>query len=77
MIRAKFLCVEKGEVAYSLNATPSVKIVMQPVYGTSEENKAFFQATPSGKLELCTVNPKAAAEFEVGKSYYIDFSPAE
>jgi hypothetical protein len=41
------------------------------------ENKKFWEATPSGKIELNIVNPEAVKEFELLKSYYVDFIPAE
>jgi hypothetical protein len=47
------------------------------VQGNNEENKKFFSATPSGKLEIGVMNPEAAKKFEVGISYYLDFTPAE
>jgi hypothetical protein len=51
-------------------------IKMSPVSSGSEENKQFFALTPTGILELGTVNADAAKQFELGKSYYIDFTPA-
>jgi hypothetical protein len=72
-VRAKFLCVEKGEAGYSSQYKTS-KLVLVPVTSTSEENKKFFAATPIGKLELGIVNPSAAAQFEVGKEYFVDFT---
>lgn len=47
-----------------------------PVMDGSEENKAFFAATPSGGLKVGTVNHDAVAALELGKSYYIDISEA-
>ncbi len=52
-------------------------LILYPVTSGSEENKKFYEYTPSGKLELGTVNPEAWAKFEIGKSYYVDFTPAE
>lgn len=40
----------------------------------SEENKNFFASTPSGNIKIGTVREN---QFEVGKDYFIDFSPAE
>jgi hypothetical protein len=48
-----------------------------PVTNGSEENKSFFAYTPSGSVELGTVNEEAWKQFELGKSYYLDFTPAE
>jgi hypothetical protein len=50
-----------------------------PVYGNNDpnhENTKFWQASPSGSIMLGTVNPEAWSKFELGKEYYIDFSPA-
>ena len=43
----------------------------------TEENKRYAKATPSGQLEMTVDNPPAQAFFELGKSYYLDFSKAE
>ena len=51
---------------------------LTPVYGSgSDENKAFWDATPTGSLQLGVVNQQAWAAFELGKSYYVDFSEAD
>ena len=55
-------------------------IHMSPVYGNGNpehENTQFWNASPSGRLELGTVNPEAWRHFELGKEYYIDFKKAE
>lgn len=52
-------------------------IKLTPVSDGSEENRAFFAATPAGSIELGTVNEAAARSFELGKSYYIDFVAAD
>lgn len=43
----------------------------------SEENKAFFGATPTGSISLGTVNPAVWQEFELNKEYYVTFDKAE
>jgi hypothetical protein len=67
-VRAKFTCTEKTETAEGM----SVKLF--PVIEGSEENKAFYRWTPSGSIVLATVNKDAAAQFIVGKQYYVDFT---
>jgi hypothetical protein len=55
------------------------KIIMSTVYEDptkNTENARFTKATPWGKLEFGIDNPEALKQFEVGKSYYADFSPA-
>jgi hypothetical protein len=44
---------------------------------TTEENKRFAKYTPSGTLSMTVDNPPAQEFFELGKSYYLDFSKAE
>lgn len=50
------------------------KIVLQPVIGNSEENKEFWNYTPSGEIVLHITNPDA--EFQLGE-YYVDFTKAD
>lgn len=57
-----------------------VTIEMHPVYGNGDpnhENTKFWQASPSGRLELNCVNEAASVQFEVGKEYYVDFTKVE
>jgi hypothetical protein len=51
-------------------------IIMQAVVNGSEENKEFFHATPSGEIRLSTISRAAWEAFELGREYYIDFTPA-
>lgn len=55
----------------------SSAVVLAPVLSGSEENKSFWKWTPGGKVELLTINPEAASQFEPGKEFYVDFTPAE
>jgi hypothetical protein len=48
-----------------------------PVGDSSPENKSFWEWTPSGSLQLGCVNQEAWKRFEIGKEYYLDFTPAE
>lgn len=44
----------------------------------NEENKAFSDATPAGMIQISIANDKPALQvFETGKSYYVDFTPAD
>lgn len=77
-VRAKFICqsitrrkhwdASKGDI-HSISLTP--------VSSGSAENNAFYAATPSGEIKLDTLNDDAGKQFELGKAYYIDFTPAE
>ena len=68
-VRAKFVCnsvTSNGETKfYSFSAA---------IQG--EENKDWAKYTPSGTLGINIDNP-AAQVFEAGKSYFLDFSPAD
>jgi len=69
-VRAKFKVTEK------VLTESGQRIKLNVVTSGSEENKEFFKWTPYGQLEMGTVNDEAANKFEVGKEYFIDFSPA-
>lgn len=73
--RAKFTCVEIGKTKGWKAEHPFLySAKLQAVSDTSEENKKFFAATPNGNITLSTVTEDV---FEVGKSYYVDFTEAE
>lgn len=64
------------------NTTPCEKRTLNftPVYANNDpkhENSRFWDASPSGSLQLGTINPEAWSRFELGKEYYLDFVPAE
>ncbi len=72
MVRAKFTC--QGKVDNPINK--SVDVYFHPVTTNppSEENLKFWNATPSGVLQMNITNLEAAAHFEVGQDYYLDFT---
>ncbi len=84
-VRAKFRVTEKTERAYSpeAGADCAVEVKLQPVYESGddgnavEENRIFGRATPAGQIGMLLRNRAAADAFNVGKSYYVDFTPAE
>jgi len=39
------------------------------------EDQRFQKATPTGSIEMQIDNPIALDQFEMGKDYYVDFSP--
>jgi hypothetical protein len=41
------------------------------------ENEKFWDATPSGSIQLGTVNPEAWEQFELNRDYYVDFTEAD
>ena len=69
-VRAKFL-------VHSVTETADGKQVrLFPVTSGSAENTSFYKWTPSGSIELGTVNPEAAKHFVPGRQFYVDFTDA-
>ena len=77
VVRAKFKVAEKMRVDWGANYGDVAQITLRPVIDGSEENKAFYAATPVGSIVLGVVNEAVAAQFEIGGEYYVDFTPAE
>jgi hypothetical protein len=89
-VRAKFQVTRIESQVYSTNVKredgsgyDAVKremrtIVMHPVYSNdpTDENRRFWDASPSGELRLGTVNPDAWAQFDLDGVYYLDFTKA-
>lgn len=74
-VRAKFTCTAKESRLHGTEELVAVKF--SPVYkDKSAENAEFWKWTPCGSVELGTINKSAADAFELGKEYYLDFSPA-
>lgn len=77
-VRAKFKC---WSVIHGNDGNPDnicAEIRLQAAYGDGDEaNKSWSKWTPSGELRMFVTNPSAIAEFEQGKSYYLDFTPAD
>lgn len=67
--RAKFTVQEKTETGWNY------KYSMTPVVSGSPENETFFKTTPAGVISL-QVAKSVGDLFEVGKSYYVDFTEA-
>ncbi len=73
--RAKFVCQSIEEWAGGQRKV-KLSVVYQPRPDGSE-NHGFTKATPAGTIEMQVDNPAAAVQFQPGKAYYVDFSPAE
>ena len=76
MVRAKFT-VQSISQNNPENPEERSSISLSPVTSGSKENEEFYKWTPVGSILLSTINEAAASQFEVGKSYYVDFSAAE
>jgi len=69
-VRAKFHCNEVQEVGGVVR--------FSTLYDDSiPEDVKFSQSTPCGDIEMTIDNEEALKRFEPGKSYYVDFTPAD
>lgn len=68
MLRTRFRVTEKAELEHYEKGT-AWRIKLQGV-----KAGVFGVATPAANLEMLIVPNKAAAELEVGKIYFADFS---
>lgn len=77
-VRAKFRCQSVTHLTTASPGDVAAHITFFPVYEDgSGKNASWSKYTPNGKLEMTVTNPDAIAAFELGKSYYLDFTPAE
>jgi len=51
-------------------------VFLTPVVSGSTENEQFYKWTPSGKIELSTINKDVLGQFIPGGEYYVDFTKA-
>ena len=72
--RAKFKCTEVAKRSGWGGNKFHYAAKFNPVSGDSEENKTFFASTPTGSIDISTVRED---HFEVGKTYYVDFTLAD
>lgn len=71
--RAKFRCNSVTD----FGANNGEKAVLGAVTDDGNaENKAFWNATPAGTLEITVNNPDVRGFFKPGQSYYLDISEA-
>jgi len=69
---------DDGKTTYSAGEVRTV--ILSPVYGNGDpahENTKFWQQSPSGQITLGCANLVAADVFELGREYYVDFTPAD
>lgn len=74
-MRCKVVCNFKTINTYD-GKEVDARLCFAPVYNGSPENMEFFKYTPGGEFSIFTVNLEVAKNFEMGKEYYVDFSPA-
>lgn len=75
-VRAKFQCIGKAH-SHQLGDAVFCEVTLCPVWeGENGENRSWSKATPQGRLTMGITNPDAVEAFELGKFYYLDFTPA-
>lgn len=73
-VRAKFRVI--SETRFTNSDDGARQIRFQPMYDPDlPEDQRYAKYTPSGNLELHVDNP--AVQFEVGRDYYLDFTPVD
>lgn len=75
MVRGKFTLDSITSHKWSPTAQT---FVFRPIYdNTTEENKRFTKATPSGEFTMMVDNPSAQEQLKLGKTYYLDLTEVE
>lgn len=80
-VRAKFYVTAINHRHTADAGACNAQICLEPVFGSypggkaGDDNEQWSKYTPSGKLEMTVTNPKAVAGFELGRAYYLDFTP--
>lgn len=78
MIRCKLICIGTREYVGSVRDGKDSRQLLHEasfyaVTSGSDENKAFFSATPTATL---TIGSHSITAFQAGKSYYVDLTEA-
>ncbi|MCZ4500970.1 MAG: hypothetical protein JWQ74_3525 [Marmoricola sp.] len=76
-VRAKFRCMSINHAFINQPDYCAATIGLVPVWEQEGVNKRWSQATPTGKIEMMITVPETVEQFELGKEYFVDFTPAE
>ncbi len=79
MIRSKFT-VQSVTPFHSTDGNQyGENVTLAPVYSSDpeSENRAFWTATPSGRIDLYIQNLEAFGKFPLRAEFYVDFTKAE
>lgn len=75
MVRGKFQLSQITQTSWGGDGRT---LVFQAQYDPdSPEDQRYAKATPTGRIEMQVDNPAALEQFQLGKTYYLDFTPAE
>lgn len=91
MVRAKFTVSSKTTTETMMNGKKVEVVTVRAMpampkwladrgdgtagYDPTDPNYAWWSATPTGSIELGTVNKAAADALAIGEAYYVDFTP--
>jgi hypothetical protein len=76
-VRAKFYVQEVRNVHTADPKQVCAIVKLAAVYGDGKGNEDWSKWTPQGALEMTITNPAAVEAFELGKSYFLDITPAD
>lgn len=76
-VRAKFRVKGINHIDTASPDHVCAEITLHAVYGDGKSNESWSKATPQGQIKLMITNPLAIDAFDLGKSYYVDFTPAD
>lgn len=60
----------------TVHMVPVAKSTAYPADGTDEDN-TYAKFSPSGSLSLTIANPALRGKFSPGRTFYVDFTPAD
>jgi hypothetical protein len=75
MVRGKFQVTKVAQVNWSKDAR--IVSLMAVMDQSTEENRRFSKATPSGSIDMTIDNPPASDFLALGKTFYVDFTLVE
>jgi hypothetical protein len=75
-VRAKFKCLGINHLPTQSSAVRA-EIRLIPVWEQDGVNRKWSEATPAGEIKMLITNPAAIEAFELDKSYFVDFTPAD
>lgn len=78
-VRAKFYCKSINHIHNDSPEQVCAEVKLAPVYASGNEddpNAVWSKYTPQGEVYMVITNPAAIDAFDLGKEYFVDFTPA-
>lgn len=76
-VRAKFQCSSVVPQGAQTPEYTCMSVHLHAVYADGKGNESWSKATPNGSLTMTITNPAALEQFVPGKTYFLDFTPAD